>query len=125
MDFLALAVRVEKKIQSAKCAKIQIFQKSQKMSKKGQNLRFVVYILKVAHRHQNTPSVQFSAIYDNVWGFYADFCVSDFFKFSQLFWAPAQLLLIPTVTQMAVVWKVLNIGLQKFDNLFLDGMGRI
>ena len=30
MDFLALAVRVEKKKQSAKCAEIQIFQKLQK-----------------------------------------------------------------------------------------------
>ena len=95
------------------------------MLKNGQNLSFVIHILKVAHRHWNTPTVQFSAIYDNFWGFYADFCVSDFFKFSQLFWAPAELLLIPTVTQLAVVWKILNIGLQKFDNLYINGMGRL
>ena len=95
------------------------------MLKNGQNLSFVIHILKVAHRHQNTPTVQFSAIYDNFWGFYADFCVSDFFKFSQLFWAPAELLLIPTVTQLAVVWKILNLGLQKFDNLYINGMERL
>ena len=94
------------------------------MSKKGQNLRFVIYILKVAHRHWNTSSVQFLAVYHIFWGFYANFCVSDFSKFSQLFWASAQLLSIPTVTQLAVVWKILNLGLQKFDNLYINGMGR-
>ena len=52
MGFLALAVRAEKKIpKCAKCAKIQVCQKSQKMLKKGQHLRFVIHILKVAHRH--------------------------------------------------------------------------
>ena len=95
------------------------------MIKKGQNLRFVIIILKEAHRHQNAPTVQFSAIYDIFLGFYANFCVSDFFKFSQLFWAPADLLLIPTVTQLAVVWKILNLGLHKFDNLYTNGMGRL
>ena len=95
------------------------------MLKKGQNLRFVIHILKVAYRHQNTSTVKFLAIYNIFWGFYADFCVSDFFKFSQLFWAPTELLLIPTVTQLAVIWKILNIGLQKFDNLYINGMGRL
>ena len=95
------------------------------MSKKGQNLKFVINNLKAAHRHWNAPSVQFSAIYDIFWGFYADFRVSDFFKFSQLFWAPAQLLIIPTVTQLAVVWKILNTGLQKFKNFFINAMGRL
>ena len=104
---------------------MQIFKKSQKLVKKGQNLRFFIKILKIAHKHLNTTTIQFSAICDIFWGFYVDFCVSDFFKFSQLFWAPADLLLIPTVTQLAVVWKILNIGLQKFDNLYINGMGRL
>jgi len=45
----------------AKCAKIYFFKRSQKMSKKDQNLRIVIHIFKVAHRHQNTPTVIFSA----------------------------------------------------------------
>ena len=36
-DFLALAVRVEQNSKVRSARKIQIFQKSQKMSKKGQN----------------------------------------------------------------------------------------
>ena len=51
------------------------------MSKKGQNLGFVIYILKVAQRHSNTPSVQFLAVYHIFKGFYANFCVSDNLKF--------------------------------------------
>ena len=51
IDFLALAVRVEKnsKVQSAQ--KLQFFKNHKKCKKKGQNLRFVIHTLKLAQSH--------------------------------------------------------------------------
>ena len=50
IDFLALAVQVEK-FPKCEVGKNSNFSKIKKMLKKGQNLRFVIHILKVAQMH--------------------------------------------------------------------------
>lgn len=59
--FLGISGSSGKRFQSAKSAKIKNFQKSQKMLKKGQNLRFVIHIKSSS---QALKYVQFSAIHD-------------------------------------------------------------